>query len=138
MNFSSRREVTMRTNRDEHARNPSIFFELSSIEILAKHIVDFREGRGLSQEAFADMCNLHRTYIGSIERYERNVSLKTLEAIAKAIGIPLFQLFIPMTSHSPPKNGGESSRVNGVNGTPPGVAIRGLRVKNGIAGESAV
>ena len=72
-----------------------IFFELSNMEILAEHIMAFRERHSLSQEAFADRCNLHRTYIGSIERYERNVSLKTLEGIAKAIGVPLFQLFIP-------------------------------------------
>lgn len=91
-----------------------MFFELSSIEILANHIIAFREKRGLSQEAFADMCNLHRTYIGSIERFERNVSLKTLEVIAKAIGIPLFQLFIPSTLN----NVGEINRANGKTNAP--------------------
>ena len=59
-------------------------------------MIAFRENHCLSQENFANMCHLHRTYISSIERYERNVSLKTLEAIAKVIGIPLFLLFIPL------------------------------------------
>jgi transcriptional regulator with XRE-family HTH domain len=104
----------MQGSRNNHSWNQNDFCELSNMEILAKHIISFRESRGLSQEAFADMCNLHRTYIGSIERYERNVSLKTLETIAKAIGIPLFQLFIPATQN----HHGELQRANGKNGAP--------------------
>jgi transcriptional regulator with XRE-family HTH domain len=87
----------MQKTRNAHFQNQEMFFEISNMEILAKHIIGFREANGLSQEAFADMCHLHRTYIGSIERYERNVSLNTLEVIAKAIGIPLFLLFIPVS-----------------------------------------
>jgi transcriptional regulator with XRE-family HTH domain len=85
----------MPKNHAEHPRNQDMLFEAPSNEILAKHIIDFRETNGLSQQAFAEMCNLHRTYIGSIERLERDVSLSTLEAIAKTIGIPLFLLLIP-------------------------------------------
>jgi transcriptional regulator with XRE-family HTH domain len=96
---------------NNHSWNQNGFFELSNMEMLAKHIVDFRKSHGLSQEAFADMCNLHRTYIGSIERYERNVSLKTLETIAKAIGIPLFQLFIP-TAPNPRSKTRRANRKN--------------------------
>ena len=44
-----------------------------------------REEKGFSQEGFADLCGLHRTYIGSIERSERNVSLINIEKIAKAL-----------------------------------------------------
>ena len=52
-----------------------------------------RQAKGLSQEAFADICGLHRTYIGAIERGERNVSLENIEKIAKALGISIVSLF---------------------------------------------
>jgi transcriptional regulator with XRE-family HTH domain len=52
-----------------------------------------RQKLGVSQEAFADMCQLDRTYIGGIERGERNVALVNLEKIAKALQIPITQLF---------------------------------------------
>jgi transcriptional regulator with XRE-family HTH domain len=48
---------------------------------------------GVSQEEFADLCELDRTYIGGIERGERNVSLVNLEKLAKALKIPLSELF---------------------------------------------
>ena len=47
---------------------------------------------GLSQEAFADQCGLDRTYIGGIERGERNVSLKNIEVIAAAFGVSISDL----------------------------------------------
>lgn len=52
-----------------------------------------RQAKGLSQEAFADICGLHRTYVGAIERGERNVSLENIEKIAKALGISIASLF---------------------------------------------
>ena len=52
-----------------------------------------REKLGVSQEEFADMCGLDRTYIGGIERGERNVSLVNIERLAKTFKIPLWQLF---------------------------------------------
>ena len=52
-----------------------------------------RQKLGVSQEAFADMCQLDRTYIGGIERGERNVALVNIEKIAKTLRISIVQLF---------------------------------------------
>ena len=60
--------------------------------ILSSNIRAFRKIRGLSQEALAEMCSLHRTYIGAVERGERNVTLSTLELIAGALGVSVPEL----------------------------------------------
>jgi transcriptional regulator with XRE-family HTH domain len=52
-----------------------------------------RTQRGLSQEKFAELCGLHRTYMGGIERGERNISLINIGRIAKALKMPLAELF---------------------------------------------
>jgi transcriptional regulator with XRE-family HTH domain len=56
-------------------------------EVFGRNLRDHRVAKGWSQEELADRCDLHRTYIGSVERGERNVTLGTLERIARAIGI---------------------------------------------------
>ncbi len=63
------------------------------LERFGNKIRDLRNVRGWSQERLADECKLHRTYIGGIERGERNVSLKNINAIAKAFDISLKELF---------------------------------------------
>jgi len=61
-----------------------------SIQVrLAKAVRRRREALGISQEAFADKIGLHRTYVGSVERGERNVSLINLERIATGLGVAL-------------------------------------------------
>ena len=52
-----------------------------------------RQKLGVSQEAFADMCQLDRTYIGGIERGERNVALVNIEKIAKTLRLTIAELF---------------------------------------------
>jgi transcriptional regulator with XRE-family HTH domain len=52
-----------------------------------------RQERGFSQEGFADHCGLHRTYMGSIERGEKVVSIDTAAKIAKGLNLPLSDLF---------------------------------------------
>jgi transcriptional regulator with XRE-family HTH domain len=65
--------------------------------ILAANIRAFREANELSQEEFADKCGLHRTYVGSVERAERNVTLSTLEVFASVIGVSVPQLLAGKT-----------------------------------------
>lgn len=48
--------------------------------------------RGLSQEKLAEIANLHRTYIGMIERGEKNITLVNIEKIANALELPLRRL----------------------------------------------
>lgn len=59
---------------------------------LGKIIQEIRLEQGLSQEDLSEKSGLHRTYIGSIERGERNISLKNLLVIAKALNIRLSDL----------------------------------------------
>ena len=55
----------------------------------------YREAKGLSQEAFADELGVHRTYMGGIERGERNLTLKSLERIAARIDADPLALLQP-------------------------------------------
>lgn len=54
---------------------------------LGQNLRRYRQERGLSQEAFADVLGVHRTYIGGLERGERNVSLRSLERYANRLGV---------------------------------------------------
>ena len=58
-----------------------------------KAIRNRRERLGVSQEEFADMCELDRTYVGGVERGERNLSLVNIEKIALAFRVSLSELF---------------------------------------------
>ncbi|MCD0164343.1 helix-turn-helix domain-containing protein [Deinococcus sp. 12RED42] len=48
-----------------------------------------RQERGWSQEELAAQAKLHRNYVGSIERSERNVGIDNMEKVAQALGVPL-------------------------------------------------
>jgi transcriptional regulator with XRE-family HTH domain len=54
---------------------------------VGRNLRAYREARGLSQEALADVLGVHRTYMGGIERGERNLTLKSLERIAAQLGL---------------------------------------------------
>jgi transcriptional regulator with XRE-family HTH domain len=62
---------------------------------LAQNLRAVRHARQLSQEKLAEICDLHRTYVGSVERGERNVTLSTLEAFAQALGVSVTSLLTP-------------------------------------------
>jgi transcriptional regulator with XRE-family HTH domain len=51
-----------------------------------------RLDKGMSQEGLADLAGLHRTYVSSVERGERNVTLETIDKLAKALGISTSKL----------------------------------------------
>jgi transcriptional regulator with XRE-family HTH domain len=64
-------------------------------EVLAANLRRHRSATHLSQEALAERCGLHRTYVGSVERGERNVTLSSLEVLARALGVSVPELLTP-------------------------------------------
>jgi transcriptional regulator with XRE-family HTH domain len=59
---------------------------------LGERIRELRSKHGWSQEEFADICGLHRTYMGSIERGERNMTIVSVLVVAKHLGLTMSQL----------------------------------------------
>jgi len=62
------------------------------LKILGDNVKSTRLKRGLSQDNLAEKAELHRTYIGGIERGERNVSILNIERIAKALNVKIDDL----------------------------------------------
>ena len=60
--------------------------------LFANRIQSIRENLGLSQEDFAEVCDVDRTYIGRLERLERTPKLDTLEKIANGLGVKVHDL----------------------------------------------
>ena len=63
------------------------------LQLFGRRVRRLREKAGLSQEELAARAGIHRTYIGGIERGERNIGLKNISRIAKALGVPITKLF---------------------------------------------
>lgn len=61
-------------------------------ETFARNLKRVRNELGLSQERVAELTGLHRTYVSSVERRERNVSIDNMELIAEALDVPLHEL----------------------------------------------
>ncbi len=62
------------------------------LKILGRNVQKYRLEYGWSQEELAERCGLHRTYIGSIERSERNVGLINVQLIANALEVKIEKL----------------------------------------------
>lgn len=64
------------------------------IKVFGTNLRYYRNKLGVSQEKFGEMCDLHRTYISDIERFNRSISLENIQKIADALGIETYKLFI--------------------------------------------
>lgn len=64
------------------------------IKVFGTNLKKYRLVLGLSQEEFAEKCGLHRTYVSSIERFQRNVSIENVQRIADALDIETYKLFL--------------------------------------------
>lgn len=62
------------------------------IKVFGANLRKYQTKKGLSQEQFAEICGLHRTYISDIECFQRNVSLENVQRIADALGIESYKL----------------------------------------------
>ena len=62
---------------------------------LGRNLRAYREAEGLSQEAFAEILGVHRTYMGGVERGERNLTLRSVERIADCLGVDPINLLGP-------------------------------------------
>ena len=62
------------------------------LECFGQRVRELRRAEGLSQEAFAAKCGLDRTYMGGIERGERNLALRNIDLIAKTLKMSLSEL----------------------------------------------
>ncbi|MCC6550305.1 MAG: helix-turn-helix transcriptional regulator [Ignavibacteriaceae bacterium] len=67
--------------------------EKSEISLrFGQKVREVRTSRGLSQEQLAELAGVHRTYIGMIERAEKNITLVTMQKIANALGVKIIDL----------------------------------------------
>lgn len=66
------------------------------LKALGQRIRELRTAQGYSQEAFADKCGVHRTFMGTIERGESNLSFQNILKVAYTLGVSLSMLFLDL------------------------------------------
>lgn len=64
------------------------------INVFGSNVRYYRQIAGLSQEAFAEKCGMHRTYISAIECFRRSISLENIQRIADALNIEAYKLLV--------------------------------------------
>ena len=64
------------------------------VKVFGSNVKRYRQQTGLSQEAFAEKCGMHRTYISAIECFRRSISLENIQRIADALGVEPYKLFL--------------------------------------------
>ena len=100
---------------------------------LGKRVHELRAAKDWSQEEFAHVSGLHRTYIGQIERGEKNISFGNLSKISSVLGVTLSELLsgleagekLPVKSRGGPKDGSQSMKIQKL--------VRQLRVQQAAA-----
>lgn len=68
--------------------------QTSARERFAQNLRQTRKSKGLSQEALGELADLHPTYVGSVERGERNVSIDNMERLATALSLDITDLLV--------------------------------------------
>jgi transcriptional regulator with XRE-family HTH domain len=66
------------------------------LRALGQRIRELRTEQGYSQEAFADKCGVHRTFMGTVERGESNLSFQNIAKVARTLGVSLSTLFLDL------------------------------------------
>lgn len=64
--------------------------------LFGRNVQKYRKVREISQEKLAELAGVHRTYIGMIERAEKNITLCNMDKIAKALNVELTKLLTPI------------------------------------------
>lgn len=64
------------------------------LKVFGTNLRKYREDKNISQEKFAEMAGLHRTYISDVERFQRSISLGNVQKIADALEIETYILFM--------------------------------------------
>jgi transcriptional regulator with XRE-family HTH domain len=77
--------------------------EIEFLRTLGDRIRERRTACGLTQVQLGEHCGLHRTFIGSVERGERNLSILNLRLIARVLRVPLSDLFAAIPTAGRPR-----------------------------------
>lgn len=64
------------------------------IKVFGTNVRRYRREKNISQEKFAELCGLHRTYISDIECFRRSISLDNIQKIADALEVETYKLFV--------------------------------------------
>jgi transcriptional regulator with XRE-family HTH domain len=75
------------------------------LKALGQRIRALRTEQGYSQEAFADKCGVHRTFMGTIERGESNLSFQNILKVASTLGVTLSDLFLGLEKNKQERTG---------------------------------
>jgi transcriptional regulator with XRE-family HTH domain len=70
------------------------------LKALGRRIRELRTERGYSQESFADQCGVHRTFMGTVERGESNLSFRNIAKLATTLGVSLSVLFADLETRA--------------------------------------
>ncbi|MBX9867757.1 MAG: helix-turn-helix domain-containing protein [Burkholderiales bacterium] len=69
--------------------------QIPTLKIIAENVKAYRLAKDISQEKLAEIADVHRNYIGHVERAERNMTIDSIERIAKALGVTIIALLTP-------------------------------------------